>query len=69
VLHGTARRRSTQRRTKQPGSLYQEPETRRRVESKTFLASSEFWVMVGAVVALFVGAFEALSAVRGDRTG
>jgi hypothetical protein len=52
-----------------PGSLYQVPEIRRRVESKTFLASSEFWVLVGAVVALFVGAFEALSAVRGDRTG
>ena len=34
-----------------------EPETRRRPETKTFLASSEFWVMAGAVVALFFGGY------------
>ena len=34
-----------------------EPETRRRPETKTFLASSEFWVMAGAVVALFIGGY------------
>jgi hypothetical protein len=34
-----------------------EAETRRRPETKTFLASSEFWVMAGAVIALFVGGY------------
>jgi hypothetical protein len=39
------------------GQSWQEPETRRRPETKTFLASSEFWVMVAAVVALVVGGY------------
>ena len=34
-----------------------EPDIRRRPETKTFLASSEFWVMVGALVALFIGGY------------
>jgi hypothetical protein len=34
-----------------------EPDTRRRPETKTFLASSEFWVMAGAIVALFIGGY------------
>jgi hypothetical protein len=40
--------------TTQPGvarELHRSPET------KTFLASSEFWVTVGAVVALFIGGY------------
>jgi hypothetical protein len=31
--------------------------TRRVPETKTFLASSEFWVMAGAIVALFIGGY------------
>ena len=38
-------------------SVRTEPDIRRRPETKTFLATSEFWVMVGAVVALFVGGY------------
>jgi hypothetical protein len=32
-------------------------ESHRSPETKTFLASSEFWVTVGAVVALFIGGY------------
>src|SRR5262249_13564010 len=34
-----------------------EPGTRRTPETKTFLASSEFWVAAGAIVALFIGGY------------
>jgi hypothetical protein len=33
------------------------PHTHRSPETKTFLASSEFWVAVGSVVALFIGGY------------
>ena len=34
-----------------------EPTVHRRPETKTFIATSEFWVAVGAVVALFIGGY------------